>query len=104
MHLGDISLGMVPALAIVGASATLAPGLGLAFQMQKSDRISVCVFGDGASNEGGFHEGLNFAAVNKLALVLVAENNGYAYSTPTSKQMAVDWMVEKAASYGVAGE
>jgi len=60
--------------------------------------------GDGAMSTGAFHEGINFAAVQKLPLVVIAENNGYAYSTPLEKQTAVKFLVEKAAGYGIPGE
>ena len=60
--------------------------------------------GDGATSTGAFHEGINFAAVQRCPLVVVVENNGYAYSTPTSKQTAARSFVDKAVGYGVAGE
>lgn len=104
MHLGDISIGMVPALAIVGASATLAPGLGLAFKMQKSDRVGVCVFGDGATNEGGFHEGLNFAAVKQLPVLFICENNLYGASTPYDQVSLLPNVADRACAYGIPGE
>ena len=82
MHLGDPAVGMLPALAIVGAGNTVVTGLGLAFALRRSDQVAVCFFGDGASNEGAFHEGMNFAAVRRLPIVFVCENNLYGASTP----------------------
>ena len=64
MHLGDPEYGMIPAIAIVGGNLTVAPGLGLAFKLQDSDRVAVSFFGDGASNEGAFHEGVNFLVID----------------------------------------
>ncbi len=66
MHLGDPAVGMLPAIAIVGGGNTVVTGLGLGFQLRKTDQVAVCFFGDGASNEGAFHEGMNFAAVRGL--------------------------------------
>ena len=66
MHLGDPAVGMLPAIAIVGGGNTVVTGLGLAFKLRRTDQVAVCFFGDGASNEGAFHEGMNFAAVRGL--------------------------------------
>src|SRR5258708_7857024 len=82
MHLGDIAIGMPPAIAIVGGGNTVVTGIGLAFQLRGEDRVAVCFFGERASNEGAFHEGLNFAAVRRLPIVFVCENNLYGASTP----------------------
>jgi TPP-dependent pyruvate/acetoin dehydrogenase alpha subunit len=103
MHLGDIAVGMIPSLAIVGASATIAPGLGLAFKLQKSDRVGVAIFGDGAANEGAFHEGLNFAAVKKLPVLFICENNLYGASTPYSEASLVTDIAERGSAYGMPG-
>ena len=82
MHLGDPAVGMLPAIAIVGGGNSVVTGLGLAFKLRKSDQVAVCFFGEGATNEGAFHEGLNFAAVQRLPIVFVCENNLYGASTP----------------------
>ena len=82
MHLGDPSVGMLPAIAIVGGGNTVVTGLGLAFKLMRTDQVAVCFFGEGASNEGAFHEGLNFAAVQHLPIVFACENNLYGASTP----------------------
>ena len=81
MHVGDMSKGMVPGIAIVGGGIPLAAGMALAFKMQKSDRIVACFFGDGAVAEGAFHEGVNMAAIWRLPAIFVCENNLYGAST-----------------------
>src|SRR5579871_666523 len=77
MHLGDPEVGMLPAIAIVGGGNTVVTGLGLAMKLRRRGQVAVCFFGDGATNEGAFHEGINFAAVERLPVVLVCENNLY---------------------------
>ena len=103
MHLGDPAVGMLPALAIVGAGNTVVTGLGLAFTLRRTDQVAVCFFGDGASNEGAFHEGLNFAAVRRLPVVFVCENNLYGASTPFDAVSALVDVADRAAAYGVPG-
>ena len=72
--------------------------------MRGEDRVGLVYVGDGATSTGAFHEGINFAAVQRCPLVVVVENNGYAYSTPLSKQTAARQLVDKAIGYGVIGE
>ncbi len=103
MHLGDLDVGMVPAIAIVGGGNTVVTGLGLAFQLRGEDRVAACFFGEGASSEGAFHEGLNFAAVRKLPIVFVCENNLYGASTPFGSVSLVEDVADRAAGYGVPG-
>ena len=103
MHLGDPAVGMLPALAIVGAGNTVVTGLGLAFALRRSDQVAVCFFGDGASNEGAFHEGMNFAAVRRLPIVFVCENNLYGASTPFAAVSALVDVADRAAAYGIPG-
>jgi TPP-dependent pyruvate/acetoin dehydrogenase alpha subunit len=103
MHLGDPAVGMLPALAIVGAGNTVVTGVGLSFQLRGTDQVAVCFFGDGASNEGAFHEGMNFAAVRKLPIVFVCENNLYGASTPFHAVSALTDVADRAAAYGVPG-
>ena len=88
-HLGD----MVPVMA----------GVTLSFKMRKEPRVGLVYVGDGATSTGAFHEGINFAAVQRCPLVVIVENNGYAYSTPTSAQCAAEQLVDKAAGYGIPG-
>jgi len=88
-HLGD----MVPVMA----------GVTLSFKLRQEPRVGLVYVGDGATSTGAFHEGINFAAVQRCPLVVVVENNRYAYSTPTSKQCAVERLADKAAGYGIPG-
>jgi TPP-dependent pyruvate/acetoin dehydrogenase alpha subunit len=104
MHLGDPSVGMLPAIAIVGGGNTVVTGLGLAFKLMRTDQVAVCFFGEGASNEGAFHEGLNFAAVQHLPIVFACENNLYGASTPFQQVSLVPDVASRAAAYGVRGE
>ena len=87
MHVGNMSKGMVPGIAIVGGGIPLAAGMALAFKMQKSGQVVACFFGDGAVAEGAFHEGVNMAAIWKLPVVFVCENNLYGASTHVSLVM-----------------
>lgn len=103
MHLGDPDVGMLPAIAIVGGGNTVVTGLGLAFKLRRTDQVAVCFFGDGATNEGAFHEGLNFAAVQGLPVVFVCENNGYGASTPWEQVSLVHSVATRADAYGVPG-
>jgi pyruvate dehydrogenase E1 component alpha subunit len=103
MHLGDIGEGAVPAIAIVGAGIPIAAGLALACQRLGTDRVVACFFGDGASNQGAFHEGLNMAAIWDLPVVFVCENNLYGASTPVSRVMRVKHIADRAAAYGMPG-
>lgn len=101
MHVGDISKGMLPALAIVGAGIPIAAGVALSFKMLKLPRVAVSFFGDGATNEGAFHEGLNIAAIWKLPVVFICENNLYGVSTPIRAVAAIENLADRANSYGM---
>ena len=101
MHLGDLRLGMLPAVAIVGGAVPIASGLALSQQMRGSDRVTVCFHGDGAVGTGAFHEGFNLAAVWRLPVVFVCENNQYAASTPFAKMSPVPTVAARAQAYGV---
>ena len=103
MHLGDPEVGMLPAIAIVGGGNTVVTGLGLAFKLRRSDQVAVCFFGEGATNAGAFHEGLNFAAVERLPVVFVCENNLYGASTPFHKASLVTDVAARGSAYGVPG-
>ena len=87
MHVGNMTKGMIPAIAIVGGGIPLAAGMALAFKMRKSKQVVACFFGDGAVAEGAFHEGLNMAAIWNLPVVFVCENNLYGASTRVDKVM-----------------
>jgi TPP-dependent pyruvate/acetoin dehydrogenase alpha subunit len=104
MHLGDPSVGMVPAIAIVGGGNSVIAGMGLAFKLQQTGQVAVCFFGEGATNEGAFHESLNFAAVQHLPIVFVCENNMYGASTAYNKVSLVENVADRARAYGIRGE
>ena len=104
MHIGDMSKGMVPGIAIVGGGIPLAAGMALAFKMQKTDQVVACFFGDGAVAEGAFHEGLNMAAIWRLPVVFVCENNLYGASTRIDLVMNNTRVSDRAAAYGFFGE
>jgi pyruvate dehydrogenase E1 component alpha subunit/2-oxoisovalerate dehydrogenase E1 component alpha subunit len=104
IHYGDLVRGFIGQISHLGDMVPVMAGVTLSFKMRKQDRVGLVYVGDGATSTGAFHEGLNFAAVQRCPLVVVVENNGYAYSTPLSKQTAAKQLVDKAAGYGVAGE
>ena len=104
MHTGDFSMGVPPANAIVGGNIPIAAGTALAFRMQKKDNVAVSFMGDGATNEGAFHEGINFAATWKLPVVYVCENN--LYSATTSIRLTTlleNPAADRASAYGIPG-
>ena len=104
MHTGDMSVGAVPAIAIVGGGIPVAVGIGLSCKMRKTDNVVVCFFGDGASNEGSFHESLNAAAIWNLPVIFACENNSYGASTHIRKVIKIENIAERAAAYGMPGE
>jgi pyruvate dehydrogenase E1 component alpha subunit len=101
MHVGDMKVGMPPAIAIVGGNAPIAAGAALAFKLQSSDRVAVCYFGDGATNEGAWHEALNAAAIWDLPVIFVCENNLYAASTPFNLAFRIENVAQRASAYGI---
>ena len=104
MHVGNLSKGMIPGIAIVGGGIPVAAGMALAFKMQKSGQVVACFFGDGAVAEGAFHEGVNMAAIWKLPVVFVCENNLYGASTHVSLVMQDTNIARRAACYGIRGQ
>ena len=104
MHTGDISRGAIPAIAIVGGGIPVAVGVGLSLKMKRTKNVCVCFFGDGATNEGSFHESLNAAAIWNLPVVFVIENNLYGASTPISLTCKLENLADRANSYGMASE
>jgi TPP-dependent pyruvate/acetoin dehydrogenase alpha subunit len=95
---------IVGPISMLGDSIPVAAGIAMGARMRNQPRVAMAWIGDGATSTGAFHEGMNFAAVQKIPLVVVAEDNKYAYSTPISKQMAIKRIDERAASYGIARE
>jgi TPP-dependent pyruvate/acetoin dehydrogenase alpha subunit len=96
--------GIVPMISVLGESLPVACGVALTMKVRRHPHVVLASCGDGATSTGAFHEAINMASVQKLPLVLLIENNGYAYSTPTSKQFAVAHLSERASSYGIPGE
>jgi len=103
MHIADLTKGMLGANGIVGAGVPLAAGAALTAQVKKTGGVAVAMFGDGASNQGQFHEALNLAAVWKLPAVFVVENNGYGEATPMEFVTPVRDIAVRAAAYGIPG-
>ncbi len=104
MHICDFDRGILGANGIVGSNIPIAAGAALGVKMMKQDRVVLCFFGDGASNGGSFHEGLNFASIWRLPVVFVCEHNMYAISTPTKKSTSVANIADRASAYGMPGE
>ena len=104
MHMGDLRLHLVPIISSIGASVPVAGGIALAFKYRGQPNVVFSYFGDGATSRGDWHEGVNFAAVQKLPVVYLCNNNQYAYSTPLDKQMVVKNIADRAAAYGIPAE
>lgn len=102
-HFADLEKGFIGPISHLGDMVSVLAGVLLASRMKKENRVGVVYVGEGATSTGAFHEGINFAAVQKLPLITVIENNGYAYSTPTYKQCAAKNFVDKAVGYGILG-
>jgi pyruvate dehydrogenase E1 component alpha subunit len=103
MHIADFDIGMLGATAVVGAGIPIASGAGLSIKLRSTDQVAVCFFGDGASNQGTFHEGINMAAVWKLPVIFVCENNLYAMGTRQSIVMTIENVADRATAYGIPG-
>jgi 2-oxoisovalerate dehydrogenase E1 component len=104
MHIADVTDGNLGATGIVGGNIPVAVGAALAQKLRGSDRVVVCFFGDGASNEGTFHESLNMASLWDLPVIFVAENNLYAMSVPWPKASKLPNIADRACAYGIPGE
>ena len=103
MHIADFRVGMLGANGIVGGGLPIAAGAALASKMQRTGRVAVAFMGDAAANEGSFHESLNLAAVWKLPVVFVIENNLYGYSVKSSEAFPTDNIAIRASAYGLPG-
>lgn len=104
MHIADIGHGILGMTAIVGSGIPIAVGAALALKIKKREGIILCFFGDGASNTGAFHEGMNLAAIWHLPIIFLCENNQYGEFTPVSKSTLVKDIAERASAYGIRGE
>ena len=103
IHFGDTERGFIGQISPLGDMVPVMAGVTMTFRIRRQDRVGLVYVGDGATSTGAFHEGINFAAVQRLPLVVIVENNGYAYSTPIAKQTAAGQFVDKAIGYGVEG-
>jgi pyruvate dehydrogenase E1 component alpha subunit len=102
MHLIDMSHNIIGASAVVGTTVPIAVGFALTFRRRKTGQVAVSFFGDGATEEGVFAESLNFAALHKLPVLFVCENNGLAIHTPLGRRWATRQLCERVATYGIA--
>jgi len=100
-HLCVFHKGMIGAYGVVGDCIPVATGVGLSIKLRKTDQVVACFFGDGATNTGAFHEGINMAAIWKLPVIFICENNLYAISTPITKTTRVKNLADKALAYGI---
>ena len=103
MHMVDAAVGFPPSSAVVGSNIPMATGAALGFKLRGLDRVAVSFFGDGASNTGAFHEGINLAAVKDAPVIFVCENNQYAASTHISLAMRISDIADRAKAYGIPG-
>lgn len=103
MHIADFEGGNLGANGIVGGGLPIAVGAGIGIQNRGTDQVAVCFFGDGATNQGTFHESLNLAALWKLPVIFVCENNLYGLSTPVREAVSADHISDRAMAYGIPG-
>lgn len=101
LHFGDISRGVLPPISMLGSGIPVCAGIALASKQQGSNRVALTYIGDGGANTGDFHEGLNFAAVLQLPLIVIVEDNGFAYSTPREQHSNIESFTERAGAYGI---
>jgi pyruvate dehydrogenase E1 component alpha subunit len=104
MHIADFKIGMLGATAVVGAGIPIAVGAGLSIKLRGTDQVVACFFGEGASNQGTFHEGINLAAIWNLPVIFVCENNLYAMGTRQSIVMKIENVADRAVAYGITGK
>ncbi len=102
-HYGDRRNNLVSVSSPVATQILHAVGIALAAQIRRTDQVAMTFMGEGSSNQGDVHEGLNFAAIHRLPFVLVVENNGYAISVPSTKELAVADVADRASGYGIPG-
>jgi TPP-dependent pyruvate/acetoin dehydrogenase alpha subunit len=103
IHFGDLERGFIGQISHLGDMVPVMAGVALSFKLRNQPRVALAYVGDGAMSTGAFHEGINLAAVQRLPMVIICENNGWAYSTPSHKQTAVKRLSDKAAAYGIPG-
>jgi TPP-dependent pyruvate/acetoin dehydrogenase alpha subunit len=103
LHITDFEVGSLGANGIVAGGLPIATGAALTFKLRRTDQVVVAFFGDGAAQQGAFHEALNLAGVWRLPIIFFCENNGYAQSNPLAQQTAIESLSDRAASYGFPG-
>ena len=103
LHIGDLSRGIIPIISPLGDTCPVACGVALYFKMRRTGNVALVHFGEGTASRGDVHEAMNLAAVMKLAVIFICNNNGYAYSTPTDRQYAVRSLAERGPAYGMPG-
>ena len=104
MHIADVKAGNLGANGVVGGGIPIATGVGISMKMQHLDRVCLCFFGDGAANEGTFHESLNLAATWDLPVIFLCENNQYGMSMSTRRAMRNETIAQRSHAYGIPGE
>jgi len=104
LHFGWVERGLIAPISVVGALVPVMAGVALEIKMRNKKTVALTYIGDGAMSTTDFHEGMNLAAVHNLPLILIVENNGWAYSTPTSRQANIEDLVVRAECYGMYGE
>jgi len=104
MHMGDLKLNIISIISAMAACVPVATGAALALRYQGKPNVAFAYFGDGATSRGDWHEGLNFASVQKLPVVFICNNNQYAYSTPLTKQMACANVADRGPAYNIPAE
>jgi 2-oxoisovalerate dehydrogenase E1 component alpha subunit len=102
-HYGNVENNLVSLSSPVATQMLHAVGIALAAKIRKTGQVAMTSMGEGSSNQGDVHEGLNFAAIHKLPFILVVENNGYAISVPATKQLATENVADRASGYGIPG-
>lgn len=104
LHFGSVADGLIAPISVVGALVPVMAGVALEAKLRDKKSVSITYVGDGATSTTDFHEGVNFASVHRLPLIVIVENNGYAYSTPTDMQANVSDLAVRAKNYGIRGE
>src|SRR5215475_2731360 len=104
MHMGDMSVGVVSLISALAATVPVATGVALAMRYKGTNGVTFSYFGDGATSRGDWHEGVNFASVQKLPVVYICNNNQYAYSTPLNLQMACANVADRGPAYNIPSE
>jgi pyruvate dehydrogenase E1 component alpha subunit len=104
MHMGDMSAGVVSLISALAATVPVATGIALAMRYKGTNGVTFSYFGDGATSRGDWHEGVNFASVQKLPVVYICNNNQYAYSTPLNLQMACANVADRGSAYNMPAE